>query len=752
MLLMTLLEKDNLHMKNRLNLTLTLITFVMFTLVSNSFAQDTSPLYVVRQIYFYPSDLQLSQDTDATLDKLVGRVQQFYADEMERHGFGRKTFRLETNELGEPVRHYVRGKFDNDYYNLSRFNPNSFEVFEEIKEHFNLSEHFINLVFLAHNSGRDSDIFLPVGGEVSGRGGGHSFGGLAHINLIDFHLLDFEANELLNLKVFNTIAHELGHAFGLPHDFRDDRYMMSYGPEDKKDRISFCAAEWLDASRYFNDSQNSFAQVPTINMLEPSFISPPNTIRLRFEIIHSARLHQALLLTNSLYLPERVDQIALLHCKSLNASNTTIEFNTTELTPESRYVSLHVIDVHGNFSNSDRFSIDIASLVPGSEPVLIPEDIPPVVPNPDPISIPDPHLQTLIRDTLNLSPESPITKLDMFGLKRLYVPSPNPEKQITDLAGLQYATQLFLIIIHPASDSAIRDISPLAGLTQLTNLGLWGNQISDISPLARLNKLWSVSLGSNQISDISPLANLVSLRQLLLASNTITDVRPLAKLIYLFNLDLSRNQISDIRPLATLERLQTLVLRDNKISDISPLAELTQLTHLYLNNNQIKDVTPLENLVNLRELRLTGNPIKNRKPLLALLRKNPDVKIYLKNNLEPLPVTLSHFRAEHTKAGVVLQWTTESEVDNAGFYIYRSETKDGEFRPINSTMIQGAGTTGERNEYTWTDTTAKPNTVYYYRIKDISHAGVREQLATVRLRGFVSARGRLTTMWGDLKK
>ena len=52
-------------------------------------------------------------------------------------------------------------------------------------------------------------------------------------------------------------------------------------------------------------------------------------------------------------------------------------------------------------------------------------------------------------------------------------------------------------------------------------------------------------------------------------------------------------------------------------------------------------------------------------------------------------------------------------------------------------LIPGAGTTGERSNYTWTDTGAKPNTVYYYQIEDVSHAGVRKQLATVRLRGLV---------------
>ena len=116
-----------------------------------------------------------------------------------------------------------------------------------------------------------------------------------------------------------------------------------------------------------------------------------------------------------------------------------------------------------------------------------------------------------------------------------------------------------------------------------------------------------------------------------------------------------------------------------------------------------------------------------------------------------LPVTLSRFRAEFTASGVVLKWVTESEVDNAGFNILRSETKNGEFKIINPQLIQGAGTTSERHTYTWTDTTAKQNVVYYYQIEDVSQAGVRKQLARVRMRGNVSAVGKLTTRWADLK-
>ena len=118
-----------------------------------------------------------------------------------------------------------------------------------------------------------------------------------------------------------------------------------------------------------------------------------------------------------------------------------------------------------------------------------------------------------------------------------------------------------------------------------------------------------------------------------------------------------------------------------------------------------------------------------------------------------LPVELSHFRPERAESGaIVIQWTTQSEVDNAGFNILRGQTKKGEFKVINAQLIPGAGTTAESTTYTWTDATAKPNVVYYYQIEDVSHAGERQTLATVRLRGFVSAKGKLTTQWGALKQ
>ena len=119
---------------------------------------------------------------------------------------------------------------------------------------------------------------------------------------------------------------------------------------------------------------------------------------------------------------------------------------------------------------------------------------------------------------------------------------------------------------------------------------------------------------------------------------------------------------------------------------------------------------------------------------------------------EVLPVTLSSFEAQRNNNNqIVLSWVTESELDNAGFNILRSQSKHGTFEKINPKLIQGVGTTGERSTYNWTDTTAKPNTVYYYRIEDVSYAGVHQTLATTRLVGLISAKSKIVIQWADFK-
>ena len=118
-----------------------------------------------------------------------------------------------------------------------------------------------------------------------------------------------------------------------------------------------------------------------------------------------------------------------------------------------------------------------------------------------------------------------------------------------------------------------------------------------------------------------------------------------------------------------------------------------------------------------------------------------------------LPVELSSFTVTRNDSGaVVVTWTTESEVDNAGFNLRRSEKRNSGFTLLNPALIAGAGTTGELQTYTFTDTSAKPGVAYYYQIEEISFGGKRETLATRRLRGPVSAVNRELTTLGAVKR
>ena len=119
-----------------------------------------------------------------------------------------------------------------------------------------------------------------------------------------------------------------------------------------------------------------------------------------------------------------------------------------------------------------------------------------------------------------------------------------------------------------------------------------------------------------------------------------------------------------------------------------------------------------------------------------------------------LPVELSKFSAarDRVTGQVVITWETQSELNNAGFYIKRSQQRTSQFVAVNPTMIPGAGTTSEKQAYTYTDTTAQPNIVYYYQIEDVSLDGNRQTLTRAhRLRGHIGAAGKATTTWGELK-
>jgi hypothetical protein len=83
---------------------------------------------------------------------------------------------------------------------------------------------------------------------------------------------------------------------------------------------------------------------------------------------------------------------------------------------------------------------------------------------------------------------------------------------------------------------------------------------------------------------------------------------------------------------------------------------------------------------------------------------------------EPLDIELISFMATKKGERALLQWQTATEINNDYFEIERSE--DGKEFEVLSERISGAGTSHEKQSYTWVDT--QPMTgINYYRLKQV---------------------------------
>ena len=422
--------------------------FSVFILISGmtvfahvSLAQDTEPM--VRVIYFLPNDSQPQKDIDIILGTLIKHTQEFYAVNMENHGFGRKSFQIETDSPGKVIVHHVKGKFAETYYQEHSW------VWDEVSEQFDMSKN-IYLVAIEISTGLNN--------EACGLGISNGLeGGMALLPA---------SGICFNRAV---AAHELGHTFGLAHDkLRDEKRIPALDIADEM-TTSFCAAQWLDVHRHFNMNRTypKVDQPATIQMLPP-LTDPPYAIRLRFEVTDPDGLHQAQV-ANAAW-----ETIAY---KGLKGQSSTVEFVTTQLgiTSEVVYeVPFRVIDVQGNITQQT-FPIDLAPLL--SDKVVL---------------IPDANLAAVIRETIGLAPTDPIRQRDMLKLTELNA----SHRQITDLTEIEHVINLRNLDL---TGNQIQDVSPLSALTNLRVLNLTNNAISDVSPLAGLRDQILLYLSGNPV-------------------------------------------------------------------------------------------------------------------------------------------------------------------------------------------------------------------------------------------------------------
>ena len=234
----------------------------------------------IRTIYFLPRGRHPQPYIRTKIDKLIKDVQKFYADEIERHGFGEKTFDFEKDENGKAVVYRLDGQFTDDHY-LENTADN---IRKEIYEQFDKRSRNVWLIVVDISS-KKIGMVNALGGLISSSGNpSYAMAG---------HALIPAADNALN---FRTLAHELGHAFGLDHDFREHdssegSYIMSYNYVPPY-RLSKCAAEWLDKSCLFNQYRKFYDELPTIGRL-PSITDPSSiTTHLQFEVADADGLHQ----------------------------------------------------------------------------------------------------------------------------------------------------------------------------------------------------------------------------------------------------------------------------------------------------------------------------------------------------------------------------------------------------------------------------------------------------------------------------
>lgn len=97
--------------------------------------------------------------------------------------------------------------------------------------------------------------------------------------------------------------------------------------------------------------------------------------------------------------------------------------------------------------------------------------------------------------------------------------------------------------------------------------------------------------------------------------------------------------------------------------------------------------------------------------------------------LTPLPVELINFKGQPTRDGIALLWTTASEENNDRFEVERSS--DGRhFEAIGT--VRGAGNSGARLEYTFTDK-APGLGMNYYRLNQVDYDGTNAHSKVVRV-------------------
>ena len=283
----------------------------------------------VRMIYFLPNDREYRSSIVDSMKTVIKQVQTFYAEQMRAHGYGDKAFRFETDAQGEPLVHQVGGQHPDRYY----YDTSGSTIIAEIGDVFDIHSNIYSIIMDSEHrllNGRGG------GGTPDGKNGGYAWLLNVYIGIGSSLLGGFSG----------VLAHELGHAFGLQHDFNDGAYIMSYGSGGL---LSACSAEFLAVHPYFSpDISTKDGRSQDIKLVSSStYPGDLESVPVRFKVSDPEGLHQAVLFVRTIAPHSAAGFLEVKACRGLSGvQNDVIEFDYDGAIPSADSTSLSDTPLH----------------------------------------------------------------------------------------------------------------------------------------------------------------------------------------------------------------------------------------------------------------------------------------------------------------------------------------------------------------------------------------------------------------------
>lgn len=305
--------------------------------------------HTVRIGYVVPSNRTAQPNAVEDLRAGVLNIQSWYAEQMDRYGFGPKTFTLEPQSPGVPRVHVVNTgvtdatiRTDTWGQTISAASAGGLSTWTSgqvwllmPESHTQQSNGAVTggtALGASFGSGSDAGVSVvggdylfrfhpndlldtrPYGGMIEPR-----IGPLPLVTNVSFPSAEGNTISSIASAAQGATAHELGHAFGLAHDFRNDenargvlmgnglrgfRGSVHPGQFNFEDtHLSYAAALALDVSRYFNPGRTYTEDIKPSLAIQPASAGGTGShsegkLRIRFSASDASGLSAALLRRN----------------------------------------------------------------------------------------------------------------------------------------------------------------------------------------------------------------------------------------------------------------------------------------------------------------------------------------------------------------------------------------------------------------------------------------------------------------------